>query len=119
MSDAKSQVDFLVSLFCLTVLFTTFWSGYTLCVQPSPRAFVMIGTIGPIVARILYLVTCQTYLVFADLMRSSVDQFRFDLLTNLHIQHPPGNHEEVVLWRSLGGWIGYGNEEDIIFKDSP
>jgi len=117
LSDAKSQVDLLVSLFCLTVLFSVFSSIYSLFVQPAPRAFLIAATLGPISARLLYLAACQNYLVFADLMRSSVDQFRFDLLAALHGQKPPGNREEILLWRLLGGWMGYGNDADVTYKD--
>ena len=118
LSETKSQVDFLVSLFWLAVIFTVFWSVYCLFVQPAPREFLLVAAAGPIVARLLYLTTCQNYLVFADLMRSSVDQFRFDLLGNLQVRRPPGNREEVQLWRLLGGWMGYGNDVDVTFKDS-
>jgi len=117
LSDAKSQVDFLVSLSWLAMVFAVFWSFYCLLVQPAPLEFLLVTAVGPIVARLLYLTTCQNYLVFADLMRSSVDQFRFDLLDNLHMRHPPGNREEVQLWRLLGGWMGYGNDVDVTFKD--
>ena len=116
-SDAKTQVDFLVSLSFLTVIFSVFWSFYCTWVQPSPVWFLMVAALGPIVARLLYLATCQNYLVFADLMRSSVDLFRFSLLNDLHVLRPPGNREEVLLWRLLGGWMGYGNDMDVTFTD--
>jgi hypothetical protein len=116
-SDAKTEVDFLVSLFFLTMIFTVFWSSYCLWVQPSTVCFLMVAVLGPIVARLLYLATCQNYLVFADLMRSSVDHFRFALLNDLHMLRPPGNREEVLIWRLLGGWMGYGNDVDVTFKD--
>jgi len=116
-SDSKIQVDFLVSLFVLTVIFTVFWSAYCLWVQPAPIEFLLVAALGPVAARLLYLATCQNYLVFADLMRSSVDHFRFALLDDLHIRKPSGNREEVFLWRLLGGWMGYGNDVNVTFKD--
>jgi len=116
-SDSKIQVDFLVSLFFMTVIFTIYWSVYCLWVQPEPRAFLGVAALGPVAARLLYLAACQNYLVFCDLMRSSVDHFRFDLLDELHLKRPPGNREEILLWRELGGWIGYGNDVDVTFKD--
>jgi hypothetical protein len=119
LSDAKSQVDFLVSTTCLVIIFTGFWSIYLLWVQPAPRQFLMVASLGPIAARLLYLITCQNYLVFADLMRSSVDHFRFDLLDALHLQHPPGNREEVLQWSRAGEWMGYGNDVDVTFRDKP
>ena len=116
-SDAKTQVDFLVSLFFLTSIFIVFWSSYCLWIQPSPVSFLMLAAVGPIMARLLYLATCQNYLVFADLMRSSVDHFRFALLSDLHILRPPGNREELLLWGLLGGWMGYGNDVDVTFTN--
>ena len=117
LSDAKSQVDFLVSATCLTALFSAFWTLYFLWVQPAPRPFLLVASFGPLATRLCYLIACQNYLVFADLMRSSVDHFRFDLLDALHLQRPPGNREEVLQWRRAGEWIGFGNDVDISYKD--
>jgi hypothetical protein len=116
LQDAKNQVDFLVSVFWLTVIFTVLWSAVSLWVQPAPRTFLATTAAGPIVARLVYLAAVQNYLVFADLMRSEVDLFRFNLLGALHVETPPGNREETAVWQNLGGWMGYGNDNDVIFK---
>jgi hypothetical protein len=42
-------------------------------------------------------------------MRSSVDLFRFKVLTDLHLPLPAGLEEEKALWEDLANIMGYEN----------
>jgi len=116
MQDGKTQVDFLVSLFWLTCLFTALWSVLLMFVTPRPGLFLAVAILGPVLARCLYLAACQNYMVFADLVRSSIDLYRTDLIDQLRLNRPPGSREEQVMWQRVGGWIGYANDSDITYK---
>ena len=103
-SDAKSQVDLLVSLFCLTVLFSAFWSTYSLFVQPTPRAFLIVATLGPVAARLLYLAGLPELPCIRRLYAEFSSRFDSTFWQHYTAKSPPGNREEILLWRLLGGW---------------
>ena len=118
LQDAKIQVDFLVGLTWLTAIFTVVWSALLVFAYPSIREFLIVSIVGPLAARGCYLVACQSYSVFADLMRSSVDLFRFQLLADLHLPLPYGTDDERRLWVALGNTVGYGAEAHFRYAHS-
>ena len=63
-----------------------------------------------------YELACQNYLLFADLLRSSVDLFRFDLLKDLQIALPVGTKEEKQLWEQMNNQIGYDRRGSILYR---
>ena len=107
LQDAKTQLDFLISLWWLTTLFWIAW-GVVLPLtfdaeQPLPAyvVFAAIALAGPVLSWIWYRLACQSYSAFADLMRTSVDLYRFELLDSLHLRRPSGKDEENRLWLSI------------------
>ena len=107
--DAKTQLDFLISLFWLTILFTVSWLSFLLYSRTSWIAFILVGVIGPALAALWYEIAKQNYLAFADILRTSIDLFRFDLLAELHVPRPSSSDHERVLWDKLNHLIGYGD----------
>jgi len=77
----------------------------------SVKGFIIAGVIGPLVAFGAYTLACRAYSVFADVMRSGVDLFRFKLLGDLHLPLPLGLEEERVAWTNLASVMGYLNLE--------
>jgi hypothetical protein len=104
LQDSKVQVDCAVTLFWLSTVFTLFWTPFLIWyVKDSTTSEFLIVAIGGTVCMLgCYLLACQSYRVFADIMRSSVDLFRFQVLTSLHIALPFGSDEERTLWYRLG-----------------
>jgi len=62
------------------------------------------------------LLGCRAYSVFADLMRSCIDLFRFKVLSDLHMPLPPGLEEEKSMWQDLANLMGYENSTSIAGK---
>lgn len=120
LQDTKAQVDCMVTLVWLSAGFTVFWTAALLWVYPDSRQseFRVVGIGGALVTAAFYWLACQIYGVFADVMRSSVDLFRFNILQSLRIPQPYGSEEERALWVRLGNWIGYGDQEQFPFKSS-
>ena len=117
LQDSKVQVDCSVTLFWLSLGFTIFWTPALLWWFGSTvREFLTVGIAGTVLVVGSYLLACQSYRVFADVMRSSVDLFRFQVLQALHIPLPLSSEAERDLWYRLGGATGFGNEEEFEYK---
>jgi hypothetical protein len=116
--DAKTQLDFMVSFFWLTVASTALWLVALPLVCHTWLAFAAVWLAGPALARLWYLIAVQNYRSFADLLRSSVDLFRFDLLNELKIAPPPDSESERRLWDDLNRKIGYGDDKFICYKET-
>lgn len=109
LQDAKVQLDFFVACAWLAWLSTVAWLVLELLVVRSVRGFIMAGVAGPLVAMAAYSLACRACAVFADVMRTAVDLFRFKVLSDLHLPLPPGLEEERVAWRDLANVMGYLN----------
>ncbi len=119
LQDSKTQVDFLVALCWLSGLFSIVWGVWLALTSTSLTKFLLVGIAGPALARIFYLLACYAQRVFSDLLRSTVDLFRFDLLTMLHLPLPPGSSEEVAVWTDLRDRMGLDIDTGITYKHPP
>jgi hypothetical protein len=121
LQDSKVQVDCAVTLFWFSLAFTLFWPPALLwwLIDSTVREFLLVSVVGSVFTVVSYILACQGYRVFADVMRSSVDLFRFQILQALHLSLPYGSEEERDLWLRLGGATGFGNEENFQYKHSP
>ena len=111
LQDAKVQVDFFVAITWFAIVTTIAWLLLQLLIFRRPIDFLCIGVIGPLVSVLAYQLSCRAYSVFADLMRSCVDLFRFKVLTDLHLPLPPGLEEEKAAWQDLANLMGYENPQ--------
>ena len=116
LQDVKVQVDCLVSLVWLSALFSLVWTPWMLA-QGALLEFGIAGAAG-LLSLWLYSLACNSYAVFADVMRSAVDLFRFKLLDDLHLGLPSRPEEESFLWERLGNITGYARKEIIQYKHS-
>jgi hypothetical protein len=64
-------------------------------------AFLFVALAGPLIAYAWYRAGVAQYRTFADVLRTSIDLFRFDLLNDLHIALPGDVPEEQALWDTL------------------
>jgi len=106
--NTKTQLDFLISLFWLTVSFTSIWTVGLLYLRRSVTAFLLVAVGGPVLSILWYKIALQNYRAFADICRTSVDLYRFQLLDLLHIERPKGNLQEQETWINVNAMIGYG-----------
>jgi hypothetical protein len=109
--DAKTQLDFLVTCWWLTIITFAVWfillalNGFSLVM------FLVVSFIGPVIAYVLYMLVGTNYLAFADLVRSGVDLYRFDLLTSLHVRLPQSLDEEKELWQKIQRIASFGEPD--------
>lgn len=116
--DSKTQVDCMVSLVWLTALFTIIWSAllFWQFETTSLLEFSLVGFGGTLLTIVWYDVACQGYRVFADLIRSSVDLYRFELIESLHLAAPYGSEEERELWLRIGNATGFSSDAAFVYK---
>jgi hypothetical protein len=108
--DAKTQLDFLVACFWLNLFSAAVWLP-VLAVGLAPWwLFVAVAAGGPSICLLCYALAVQSYIVFTELVRSSVDLYRFPLLQALHVALPGGIREERAIWNALQRLSTFGEE---------
>ena len=85
LQDAKTQLDFAVSMFWLTAASWVIWVVALPFVSHTWLPLICAWVAGPLLVRVWYLIALQNYRPFADLLRSAVDLFRFKLLVEFRI----------------------------------
>jgi len=118
LQDAKVQLDFLVSLFWLSIVSTGAWLVSLAVFGYSLWLYLAIALAGPCVIWALYRLALQNYRAFADLMRSAVDTYRMRLLKELHLPEPGGSREEAALWQALQDRMDYAKDFNLGYRRS-
>jgi len=116
LSDANTRLDAIIGLFWLTVFSTILWLAYLLYFRRNPLLFLAIGVAGPALAAGWYRIGLQSYLAFAEVLRTAIDLYRFKLLTALHVGLPLNSAAELNTWATLNQVIGYGIEENLDYQ---
>ncbi|HEV2416888.1 MAG TPA: hypothetical protein VGX94_03725 [Terriglobia bacterium] len=116
---AKAQLDFHVALFWLLFLFAVVWTPCSALWSFSIwlLAFAVIG--APLAAWMFYELAVQSYRAYADLLRTTVDLYHFNLLNSLHIRHPASIDDERQVWIAINQWLGLGDYRDVEYSSSP
>ncbi len=109
---AKTQLDFLIACSCLTFAWSVLWLGWLLGTH-GPWPVTLGAALGPALAWVWYRAAVVRYQTFADLLRSAVDLFRFNLLERLHLPRPDGLVAERDLWESLDAMQVFSEVRDI------
>jgi hypothetical protein len=112
--NSKTQLDFAVLLFWLTVLFTGVWLVALTFWGNSLWPFVIVAALGPLAARLWLGIVQASYAAFAELARSAVDLKRLDLLTALHWPLPLTADSELLTWRAVGERIKFGPDPPFV-----
>jgi hypothetical protein len=115
LQDAKTQLDFAVSFWWWSAASSLSWLIWLAFNAYSFAPFIVVATVGPFLAWLSYKIAILNYSALAELLRSALDLFRFDLLTALHIPLPSGAEDESKLWESLTKRTAYGERVDIAF----
>jgi hypothetical protein len=110
LQDAKAQLDFLVASTWLCTLSTLVWLVILPFFGTSIALFLGVAVIGPVAAWLLYLAAVENYVAFGELVRTSVDLYRLDLLDALGVNRPHSLREERALWDALQRVFAFGQE---------
>lgn len=114
--QAKRQLDFLVSLFWQTLVFTLLWVVLLPWLTDAKLLFVLIAIAGPVLTWIWYKIAVQNYLALSDLLRAAIDLYRLDLLRTLHLPLPANAEQERALWQVLEQRLGYADRSNVVLQ---
>jgi hypothetical protein len=106
--NSKTQLDFVVLLFWLTLVFTGIWLLALTWWGNSLWAFVFVAALGPLACRIWLGIVQASYAAFTELARSAIDLKRLDLLTALHWPLPLTADAELRTWKAVGERMSIG-----------
>jgi hypothetical protein len=109
--QTKGQLDFLVSSWWLATTSTAFWLVWMTMKSYYIERFILVAIMGPTVMYAAYGLAVNAYRSFADVMRSLIDFYRFELLVALHIGLPDGIRAERQLWDTLNLLSTYGDRD--------
>jgi hypothetical protein len=118
LQDIKAQLDAVVLLAWLMLVTTLVWSVVLVTLSISLPLFLLVTVGGSTTCYALYNVTTTTHLAFADVVRSVVDFYRFDLLENLRLKAPDGPVAERRLWEKLRRKLEFGEDVDLQYVKS-
>jgi hypothetical protein len=118
LQDAKMQLDFLVSLIWHTLVFTLVWAILLPLLTEAKYLYAIIVVSGPPSLWIWYLIALQNYRAFSDLLRSSVDLYRLDLLKTLRIPLPANAEQERLVWEMLERRVVYDDHSNFLLQSS-
>lgn len=113
LQSAKTQLDFLISSSFLTFVWTALWGPWLFLTSGPQWLFLGVTLLGPLLSWTWYRIAVAHYRVFADVLRTAVDLFRFDLLTALRIPLPTGVQDEYVLWEKLDAVHSLNERNDL------
>lgn len=120
LEDAKLQLDFLVACTWLCAATCVVWIVALPPLAGPWQAFLTLAIVGPVATRLCYWAAVQSYITFADLVRTAVDLYRFDLLRALHVDLPTRLGHERRLWQTLSMIASFGSEwNDVGYQHQP
>ena len=106
--DSKAQLDFAVSTFWLLLASAVVWTGILAATGSSITLF-LLAMIGlPLAAAVAYAFAVVSYRSFTDVIRTSVDLYRLDLLKTLHLPLPRSADVERAQWEDVSRALAYG-----------
>src|SRR5439155_25901657 len=115
LQDAKAQLDLPITLLWLTAVSAFIWLAALTLTGRAFLPFIAVWLAGPALVYVWYVTALQNYRAFADLLRSAVDLYRWDLLAALHLPHPAGAEEEREVWATLLQRTAFGEDVNISY----
>jgi hypothetical protein len=111
LGEAKTNMDLMLVLTTLALVFGIVWGGVFLAVPDASLALYK-WVAAPIsflvsmgIARVAYLNAAQSALSYGELLKTAFDLYRWEALKALHLDPPPDLEGEKELWGEIGGLL--------------
>lgn len=114
--EAKTQLDFLVACCWLTLVSAVGWSFVFAVLDPNRGAFLAAALGGPLLAYIWYRAAAEQYRSFADVLMTSFDTFRFQILTEMRLAVPVDVEDERQTWEQLDKLTTFGEAQNFQYQ---
>jgi hypothetical protein len=112
----RTKLEFLIGCSTLTASWAAIWAVILLAWGNEWIAFVCVALGGPLIAYAWYRVATEHYKAYADVLRTSVDLFRFGLLRDFHLSLPADVVAERTLWDQLNQLTAYYDVNNFRFE---
>jgi len=116
LQDAKVQLDFMVAVFWLAIVTLIIWIPVLAFSSGNLFVYLGVAAAGGLVVWSSYGLALRNYRTFADLMRTSVDLFRLNLLKELRAPEPSGSAHEALLWRAVEERMEFGAAFNLTYE---
>jgi len=111
LGEAKMNMDLMLVLTTLALVFGIVWGGVFLAVPDASLAlykwvaapFSFLVSMG--IARVAYLNAAESALSYGELLKTAFDLYRWEALKALHLDPPPDLEGEKELWGEIGGLL--------------
>jgi len=113
--NANDQCSFLLNSSLLSGIFTLMLWAAAIYVWLRPSgsfssiAYLLTGISSLMIAWFFYTASLLNVTKYGNLIRSSYDLFRFNLLEKLHLKVPADIDEEKLMWRKVTDFVTIGN----------
>lgn len=114
--EAKTQLDFVVACCWLTLVSAVGWSFVFAMLDPNRGAFLAAALGGPLLAYMWYRAAAEQYRSFADVLMTSFDTFRFQILTEMRIAVPVDVEDERQTWERLDKLTTFGEVQNFQYQ---
>lgn len=108
-AEAKSSLDFMLVISALSGIFALLSGVYLLIIQASGWLFLLCFWGGCLVGWLAYQGALGSAVVYAELIKSSFDLYRNELLKQMRLPLPKTPQEEMKQWREIGEFIYFNN----------
>jgi hypothetical protein len=116
LENCKSQLDFLVACYWFSLLLALGWALIFTCYGDSKGA-ILSALLGPLICWMWwYGAAVEQYRLLQDLIVSTLNSLRFEVLTDFHCTLPTDLPEERDLWRAIDFAIGNGEPLNIRYQ---
>jgi hypothetical protein len=120
LTAAKIQVEYSALSLCLSVVLTASWLIVLYFYGRTITAFALVAITGPILIYVWLWMVHESYSALAELIRSTIDLKRFELLMALHRPLPAKPGVEKASWEELGQLLRLNNSDAAAeFKHPP
>lgn len=111
LQESKAQLDFLVACCWLTTVWWMTWVAILGLWGDSVLWFVAFTFFGPAATYLWYRAATEYYRSFVDVLTTSLDLFRIDLLRSLGFNAPADVVDERVLWDHLHQIASFSDQQ--------
>jgi len=122
LGDAKMNMDVMLVLSTLALLFGVLWGGILLAIPEAHLALYkwaaapIVFLIGLGIARVAYLNAAQSALSYGELLKTAFDLHRWEVLKLLHLDLPPDLESEKKLWGEICGLLYRNHPLKVLWK---
>jgi len=117
--SARARVDFAVLCTVLAVTVPLVWLTLLIWHGSSVLLFLTVGILGPLVAMFFYQLAVESQFEFGEAIKSAIDKYRFNVLSELRLSLPPTLRAERELWGELRVVEQIGAATDLFYRHPP